>query len=144
VAGDRQATAGPRPGDRAPYGTFSANHGVPTSAFDLIGGTGHHLLLFQGRKPEPAFDANRQAIEELLGRYAVEAPIRVIPTTERQLHQLWGASTARLFLIRPDGHVAFAGFPGQLGGLAAYMDGLYARRPAQTAPGRDGRTDAAE
>jgi 2-polyprenyl-6-methoxyphenol hydroxylase-like FAD-dependent oxidoreductase len=139
VAGDGRATAGPRPGDRAPYGPSSPpRHSVPTRTFDLIGGTGHHLLLFEGHKPEPALGAKRQAIEELLGRYSVEAPIHVIATTERQLHQLWGASTARLFLIRPDGHVGFAGSPGQLAALAAYMDGLYARRPARTTPGPDG------
>jgi 2-polyprenyl-6-methoxyphenol hydroxylase-like FAD-dependent oxidoreductase len=145
MAGDGQATAGPRPGDRAPWSAFlPTGHGVPTRALDLIGGTRHHLLLFQGRKPQPAFDAKRQAIQDLLGRYAVDVPVHGIPATEQQLHQLWGADAARLFLIRPDGHVGFAGSPEQLGGLAAYMDGLYVRRPAQAAPGRDGRTEAAE
>jgi 2-polyprenyl-6-methoxyphenol hydroxylase-like FAD-dependent oxidoreductase len=128
VAGDGGVSGGPRPGDRTPYGPFPpGGHDLP-GASGRIGGTGHHLLLFEGHEPERA-DAGRQAVAALLGRYAVEVDVQVVSATEHQTHRLWGASTARLFLIRPDGHVGFAGGPAKLDALAAYLDGLYVRRP---------------
>jgi 2-polyprenyl-6-methoxyphenol hydroxylase-like FAD-dependent oxidoreductase len=137
VAGERgevPATGGPCPGDRAPFGVFESADAVRDrgagSVFDLIGGTGHHLLLFQGPTPEPALGAYRRAIEEVLGRYAVEAPVHVIAASQHKLHRLYGAGAARFFLIRPDGHVAYTGSLGDLGGLAAYLDGLSGRRQA--------------
>jgi 2-polyprenyl-6-methoxyphenol hydroxylase-like FAD-dependent oxidoreductase len=143
VAGGGRASAGPRPGDRAPYGPFERGGAEDAgSVFDLIGGTGHSLLLFEGPRPDPALDAYRRAVEAVVGRSALAAPVHVIPSRERTLHRRYGAREARLFLIRPDGHVAYAGALEELGGLAGYLDRLYGRPGAATAapPGtpRDG------
>jgi len=84
----------PRPGDRA--------------AFDTVGDTRHHLLVFEGGARAP--------IEDLLRHYTVDVRVHAIPES-------------RLFLIRPDGHIAYAGRPDDLGRLAAFLDRHYARRP---------------
>ncbi len=54
--------------------------------------------------------------------------MHIIPAKARALHGLYGAENARLFLVRPDGHVAFAGTPGDLGSLVTHLDGLFRGR----------------
>jgi hypothetical protein len=38
----------------------------------------------------------------------------------------------RVFLIRPDGHIAYTGPPHDADGLASYLDRLYVRRRTAT------------
>ncbi len=135
VASARPTGPGPRPGDRAPYGRLeSRKDHEPDNVFDVVGGTRHHLLLFEGSTPDPALPTRQQEIETLLGRYAVDIEAHVIPASETTLHARYGARQPRLFLIRPDGHLAFIGSPADLGGLTTFLDRLYARRPTRTVP----------
>jgi hypothetical protein len=82
----------------------------------------------RGTDPDPALYAYRLAIEEVLGRYEVDTSVYLLPTTERRLHELYSARRARLFLVRPDGHVSFAGAPADLGGLVTHLAGLFRKR----------------
>jgi 2-polyprenyl-6-methoxyphenol hydroxylase-like FAD-dependent oxidoreductase len=116
--------AGPRPGDRAP-----CDAAIPV-------GTEHVLLLFEGRRPELALDARRQAIEDLLDRYPIRVTVKLIPASELELHQRYAAGRPRVFLIRPDGHLAYTGPATGCRALAAYLDGLY---PASRSRGYDDR-----
>jgi 2-polyprenyl-6-methoxyphenol hydroxylase-like FAD-dependent oxidoreductase len=120
---------GPRPGDRAPYGVFeSEQEGKRASIFELLQGTEHHPLLFEGLDPDPALYAYRLAVEEVLGRYEVDTTVHLLSTTEAGLLELYGAHLSRLFLVRPDGHVSFVGGLGNLGDLVTYLDGLFPMR----------------
>jgi 2-polyprenyl-6-methoxyphenol hydroxylase-like FAD-dependent oxidoreductase len=144
VAGQPGINRGPRPGDRAPYGHLeSTKDDAPGSLYDVIGGTRHHVLLFEGSKPEPTTLAHRGLIEDLLGLYPVDIRIHAVPTSERSLHTHYGARTSRLFLIRPDGHLAYAGSPNDLSRFAAFLDRLYVRHATtsgrQTEPGQQHR-----
>jgi hypothetical protein len=131
VAGPAAEGKGPRPGDRAPYGILEAVSDGRAGLYDLLKGTGHHLLLFEGLEPNPALDAYRLAVDEVLGRYAVDVSVHVIPAKERRLHEIYGAKDkARLFLVRPDGHVAFVGSLGDLDDLATQMNALFHGRVA--------------
>jgi 2-polyprenyl-6-methoxyphenol hydroxylase-like FAD-dependent oxidoreductase len=131
VAGEPGGNRGPRPGDRAPYGHFESNNdGAPGDLFDVIGGTRHHLLLFEGSEPDPKIPARRRTIEDLLGRYPVDIRIHPVPSSERTLHSRYRVRRPRLFLIRPDGHVAYAGSPDNLSRFAAFLDRLYIRHPS--------------
>ena len=123
---------GPRPGDRAPYGVFETVRDGRAGLYDLLKGTRHHLLLFEGLEPSPALDAYRLAIDDVLGRYAVDTSIHVIPAKERRLHEIYGVKdkARRLFLIRPDGHVAFVGSLGELDNLVTHMNALFRGRVA--------------
>jgi 2-polyprenyl-6-methoxyphenol hydroxylase-like FAD-dependent oxidoreductase len=128
IAREPSSNRGPRPGDRAPYGRFElTNDGAPGSLFDVIGGTRHHVLLFEGSEPDPTILAHRRLIEDLLGQYAVDIGIHAVPTCERTLHSRYGARRPRLFLIRPDGHLAYTGSPNDLSRFATFLDRLYVR-----------------
>ena len=131
VAGPAAEGKGPRPGDRAPYGILEAVSDGRDGLYDLLKGPGHHLLLFEGLEPNPALDAYRLAVDEVLGRYAVDVSVHVIPAKERRLHEIYGAKDkARLFLVHPDGHVAFVGSLGDLADLATQMNALFRERVA--------------
>jgi hypothetical protein len=104
AVGGVASRTGLRPGDRAPCGG-------PRS------GLRHELLLF---------GADVGAVEAVVGRYRVELPVRPVPPSERELWRRYGASSPWLVLVRPDGHVGFAGAdPAELG---SYLDRLYVRR----------------
>ncbi|MEU7749326.1 FAD-dependent monooxygenase [Nonomuraea sp. NPDC049158] len=111
---------GPRPGDRAPYGHLGS---TGESLFDVIGGTRHHVLLFEGPEPGPAA-AHRKRVEDVLRRHPIDVRVHTVPAAEAALHTLYGARQPRLFLIRPDGHIAYAGSPDETGRFAAYLDCL--------------------
>jgi 2-polyprenyl-6-methoxyphenol hydroxylase-like FAD-dependent oxidoreductase len=117
-----RARGGPRAGDRAPYGRFDA---TGNGLYDVIGGTRHHLLVFPGPLGETG--PERDGLRRLLDAYAVEVTVHVVPPGERDLHARYGVRGARLFLIRPDGHIAYIGSPAQLSRLAAYLDRWYPR-----------------
>ncbi|MFG1709791.1 FAD-dependent monooxygenase [Nonomuraea sp. M3C6] len=138
VAGGSGRARGPRPGDRAPYGRFEATRdGAPGDLFDVIGGTPHHVLLFEGAEPGPAVAAHRRLVEDLLGRYPVEMRVHTVPAGEKTLHARYGARGSRLFLIRPDGHLAYTGPPHEIGRFADYLDRLYTRHTTSA----DGRSE---
>lgn len=85
----------------------------------------HHALLFEGPTSDPATTARAQSIEKLLGRYAVEIVIHVVPAGQRTLHARYGVRRPWLFLIRPDGHVAYAAAPDDINSLASYLARFY-------------------
>jgi len=114
-----------RPGDRAPYGVFGDGSGL----YDLLRGTGHHLLLFEGRRRDPArLEAAGDVVEGLLDRYEAPVTVHRIPAEERGLHERYGARTSTVFLIRPDGHVAYRGEATDAVGLKVHLDRLFVGR----------------
>ena len=116
----------PRAGDRAPYARFES---APDSdLFGVTGGTGHYALLFEGLRSGGDLPAQERAIEDLLHRYLTKVGLRTVPVSERRLHVRYRARRPRLFLIRPDGHIAYAGPPDDLAGLAGFLDRIYVRR----------------
>lgn len=120
VAQSGPAKEGPRAGERAPYGLFEAGPEAGKSIFDELTGPDHHLLLFEGLGPDPAGVA-RGEIEGLLGSYRVPVRVHRIPAENSRLHELYGAKRASLFLVRPDGHIAYRGRAVELAGLKAYL-----------------------
>ncbi len=117
-----------RPGDRAPHGLFEDG----SSLYKLLRGTGHHLLLFEGLREDPAgLEATREAIEGLLDRYAAPVSVHPIPTENRELHKRYAAKTSSLFLVRPDGHIAYQGSATDIASLKMYLDRLFTRRGTQ-------------
>jgi 2-polyprenyl-6-methoxyphenol hydroxylase-like FAD-dependent oxidoreductase len=127
VADERIRRAGPRPGERAPFGRFEVTH-QRASIFDLCGGVRHHLLLFEGPTPDPRSSSRRHALEGLLAQYTVDITIHDVPATEPTLHARYGARTPLVWLIRPDGHLAYSGAPDDLDGLRTYLDRIYIRQ----------------
>jgi hypothetical protein len=129
VADERSRRAGPRPGDRAPFGRFEVTH-ERASVFEVCGGARHHLLLFEGPTPDPRSPSRRHVLEGLLAQYAVDITIHDVPAAEPTLHARYGARSPLVWLIRPDGHLAYAGAPDDLDGLRSYLDRIYIRQAA--------------
>jgi 2-polyprenyl-6-methoxyphenol hydroxylase-like FAD-dependent oxidoreductase len=129
VAEARIRRAGPRPGERAPFGRFEVTH-ERASIFDVCGGARHHLLLFEGPTPDPRSSSRRHVLEGLLAQYAVDITIHDVPAAEPTLHARYGARSSLVWLIRPDGHLAYSGAPDDLDRLRTYLDRIYIRRAA--------------
>ena len=116
----------PRPGDRVPYGLFEDG----TSLYDILRGTGHHLLLFEGLRGGTGGGRFQKELSEVLERYEMSVETHRMAAENRKLHELYGAGAPSAFLIRPDGYVAYRGSPGDATGLGSYLDAHFVQRAA--------------
>jgi 2-polyprenyl-6-methoxyphenol hydroxylase-like FAD-dependent oxidoreductase len=139
---------GPRPGDRAPDARTTDGRRV----FDLLRGTHHTLLLFDGAQATEGGYRKLEAIAMEFGARLGDAlrvhvvvpsadrprslgmPVSVIPDAESAIHRAYGAASECLYLIRPDGYVAFRSQPADGGALGAYLGRvLVTREPVSPA-----------
>src|SRR5918995_1189058 len=123
----------PRAGDRAPYGFFET--GSSESIFDTLRGQDHHLLLFegQGRGSMPRdLQDTEEGLRALIGSYEMPIAMNTVRTANRTLHERYGADLPTLFLVRPDGHIAYRGPADDPGALGSYLDGLFLGRGRRT------------
>lgn len=136
--------AGERAGD---YKLLSADKKLETNLYDLLKGTKHKLLLFTGKEP------NAQELDELtkisgnvVYHYLELLDARLI-TVENgtpfdsshfpsiyidkdfKMHKDFGAAKASLYLIRPDGYIAFRNQPARSEDLFEYMSKIFLPRP---------------
>lgn len=137
---------GPAPGQRAvdaPITPVPTDGESPVSVFELFRGTHHTLLLFDGAAATPEGYAN-------LARIATRAADRcrhhlrvhivvphadrpdalagsasVIPDADGHIHRRYGARSECLYLIRPDGHVAFRAQPASERALLDYLERVF-------------------
>ncbi len=128
---------GPQPGQRIPNLAVAGVAGIER-IHDLIRGTGHTLLLFDG---PAASDAGYQRLAEVVqrvrGRYGDRVSCRVVipgeqsPTqlasdcmvhdTQRQLHAAFHAVAECLYLVRPDGYLGFRSMPADGDAVLAHL-----------------------
>ena len=121
----------PRAGDRAPYGFFETGSESGTSTFETLTGLDHHLLLFAGQRPDPAtFEAAARTIAGLLPRYDAPIALHRVPAGNITLAARYGADVPSIFLIRPDGHIAFRGDATDIIPLTRYLDRWFLPRAA--------------
>jgi 2-polyprenyl-6-methoxyphenol hydroxylase-like FAD-dependent oxidoreductase len=132
---------GPRAGDRAPYGFFETGPDDGQSIFEVLRTAEHHVLLFEGGGVEPPGPGRTQGgLRELISAYEAPFQVHEVAAGNRQLHWRYGVGSPSLFLVRPDGHVAYRGLADDLEGLKSYLDGLFVgrrRRLGQNIGGRD-------
>ena len=136
---------GPHAGDRAPDGpSIRAASREKTSLFREFRGTSFSLLLFGGTVRTETGHAHllevARRVEGLAGGMvkthlitgAAGAPEdlvwegSVLLDEARSLHDLYGASLESLYLIRPDGYVAFHSQPAEAEPLIEYLRNNYA------------------
>jgi hypothetical protein len=115
---------GPKAGDRAPYGVFE-QQAQTHDLYDLLKDTRHHLFLFEGFQPTLNAQCIEQELTNLVADYRVALQVHLIRKEERKLHRRFHAEQAVLFLIRPDGHIAYRGPADDLGSLRKYLDRFY-------------------
>jgi hypothetical protein len=136
---------GPHAGDRAPdaRGRHSRT-GAPTRLFDLFRGTHFTLLLFDGTASTAAgyerMAATARRVRTALGddvRIWLVVPghrrpaelddvdLDVLLDPERDAHDRYGAAAESLYLVRPDGYVAFRSQPATVQPVLAYLDAVF-------------------
>jgi 2-polyprenyl-6-methoxyphenol hydroxylase-like FAD-dependent oxidoreductase len=138
--------AAPRPGDRAPDARYHTGHAADGEhrLFDLLRGTRHNLLLFDGAASTPAGYRNLASIagrvRQRLGAHITSHIVvpRISPPpelgwdgsivldAEGDLHRRYGAGSECLYLIRPDGYVGFRSQPADGAALDAFLSGIFA------------------
>lgn len=123
----------PRAGDRAP--DVQLGHGT---LHELLYGTRHTLLLFDGAAPTPSgYETMRsiaRQVRERYGRYVaahVVVPDALAPPAlegesvildpHSTLHARYGAGAECLYVIRPDGHVGYRSQPADPKGLMDWL-----------------------
>jgi hypothetical protein len=131
---------GPTPGARVPDLHFPLPDGTHPRLHPLLRGGHHTLLLFDGAAATEAGYQNLTRIAESAARRladrlhvhiivparerprALPSALSVILDAKGALHRAFSARSECLYLIRPDGHVAFRSQPASEQVLAAYLD----------------------
>ncbi len=135
---------GPHAGDRAPdaHGRHG-DTGAPTRVFDLFRGTHFTLLLFDGPAGTSAgYDrlaATARRVRAALGedvrahvvvpgdrRPAGLSDVDVLLDPDRDVHRRYAAAAESLYLVRPDGYVAFRSQPATVEPLLDYLGTVFA------------------
>ena len=136
--------AAPHPGDRAPdVDLHPPDHHGPRRLFEVLHGTRHTLLLFEGAsrsddaqgRIEALSNLVRERYPRLIDVYLVvptDTTLEALPTgvtplsdTAGLLHHRFGAMTDCLYLVRPDGYVGYRAQPADPDKLAAYLRHLF-------------------
>ncbi len=133
--------AAPRPGDRAP--DVMLNAAATNHLFDVLQGTQHTLLLFTGTHLHQADVSQFETIKTCIqADYAPWIqPYLVVATAESveqtvwnnallldpawALHHRYGAGSACLYLIRPDGYIGYRSQPISSDNLFAYLKQVF-------------------
>jgi hypothetical protein len=133
---------GPGPGARVPDVALEGDRA--SSLFDLMRGTHHLLLLFDGAAATTEGYARLGAIAtrveqrygDAIRTYAVvPAPrrpeglgddINLLPDEDMTLHQHFGCATEGLCLLRPDGYVGFRSQPADEDAILRYLERIFA------------------
>jgi 2-polyprenyl-6-methoxyphenol hydroxylase-like FAD-dependent oxidoreductase len=135
-------TRGPVAGDRVVDGPCQTTNGKSTRLALQMASTKFQLLLFDGFvNSEPGylqFGAIEKNVEEhykdLIDVHVIVPALAKTPKmpkfksllldAERELHNVYGASSECLYLIRPDGYIAFRSQPASWDELSHYLVGL--------------------
>lgn len=128
----------PRAGDRAPDAPVG-----DATLHEVLRGTQHTLLLFDGAAPTPTgYKTMRDiatAVREQYGRYvhvhmvvpaavapeALPEPESVLLDAKRTLHARYGAGAECLYVIRPDGHIGYRSQPAEQESLMKWLSSIF-------------------
>jgi 2-polyprenyl-6-methoxyphenol hydroxylase-like FAD-dependent oxidoreductase len=147
--------AGPKPGDRALDATLLLPNGTEAKRLsEVISGTRHNLLLLHGTAEwSPEIEQHLLNVAETIGcEYPEQVSVllvlpekkvppsfrergRLLLDPDRTLHRFYGAHTARLYLLRPDGYVAFRGDADSTNKLRDYLNVVFAEGGGSPAEG---------
>lgn len=133
--------AGPRPGERVPDVVFETPQGEQR-LYPLLQGTQHDLLLFDGAADTPeGYTGLKALVSQVAGRCGDRVRTRiVIPHATAPevlagedvvcdsaglLHRAFRAGAECLYLVRPDGYLAYRAQPVEPVLLMAYFDKVF-------------------
>lgn len=118
---------GPRAGQRAPYAPITAPDGAG-SVFDLLRGANHKLIVFYAQHVERQRQLAADVAADLRPHVKLIDLIQMpIPPdgTNHAVVDAYGAKDGALFLIRPDGYIAYRGPLDQAERLDSYLKRLF-------------------
>jgi hypothetical protein len=128
-----------KPGERfKDYVLKSVDGGIKTGLYSLLTGALHELLIFTGAEPEVMEIQEISKIAESVKEYGtlIETHLIIgsknipdglpeIPSTwidpHHEMHKDFAAAKATLYLIRPDGYIAFRNQPASATDLEEYL-----------------------
>ncbi len=135
---------GPRAGDRAPdAGPLPRANGTTTRLFEILRSTRHTLLLLADAGSDSATYQRLAALaDEINTRYGqqiisyliaagdetpldIASRVPILFDPELALHQRYGAASECLYLIRPDGYIAFRSSPADAASLHDYLKQIF-------------------
>ena len=133
--------AGPRPGERVPDALYETPRGEHR-LYELLQGTTHVLLLFDGAADTPeGYVGLKALVSQVQGRCGARVRTRiVVPHAEAPevlgaedvvldsaglLHRAFRAGAECLYLIRPDGYLAYRAQPVEPVLLLAFLDKVF-------------------
>ena len=143
VLGWHDFGAGPRAGDRAVDAPLMLHPGrEPVRLFQRLRGTTHHLLLFAGAHATAETHQRLQALADATvrahpGHVAThlivphQLPVdlsgkgEILLDPKGELHHRYGARSACLYVIRPDGYISFRSQPPDSNALASYFTRIF-------------------
>jgi hypothetical protein len=146
VLGWHDFGAGPRAGDRAVDAPLMLHPGrEPVRFFQRLRGTRHHVVLFAGALATAETHQQLQALadeimqahpdrieahlivpHELPEDLVLKGEILLDPTGE--LHHRYGARSACLYVVRPDGYIGFRSQPPDAEALKSYFARIFLQR----------------
>ncbi len=136
--------AGERVGD---YKILSAEKRAEANLYDLLKGTTHKLLLFTGEKPgaqelDELTTISKNIVSNYLGLIdshlvtvkngnPYDSPyfVSIYIDKDFKMHRDFGAVKASLYLIRPDGYIAFRNQPAKNDDLIQYLSKIFLVKP---------------
>ena len=143
VLGWHDFGAGPRAGDRAVDAPLMRHPGrEPVRFFQRLRGTGHHVVLFAGAHATAETHRRLQALADTIlrahpGRLETHLVIahqlsgdltgkgEVLLDPRGELHHRYGARSACLYVIRPDGYIGFRSQPPDAEALSSYFTRIF-------------------
>jgi hypothetical protein len=142
---DRGGSHGPKPGERAPDALVVRMPSRETARlFEVLRDPRWALLLFAGTTPtEHSVTALEKISAPLAKQYGARMAIHLVlcetppvpvhenwaadflMDREHYLHEKYGVNAACLYLLRPDGHIAFRGGLDESAFLRAYLERVF-------------------
>lgn len=133
----------PKPGERALDATLTKTNGEKIRLYDLFKSTEHQLLLFTGLNSLPISNKVLLSIAEFaeqnygkqIDSHLIVSPSTILEGTNRSVNQLndpdlnahrkYGASSVCLFLVRPDGYIAYRAIPPSIETFQTYLQSIF-------------------
>lgn len=129
-------------GERFKDYDLQSTEGESTTLYNLLKGSEHELLIFTGSEPEAKeIDEITKILESakeygpliethlIIGADKIPAGLPQVPSTwidsSHEMHKDFGAAKSSLYLVRPDGYIAFRNQPASASDLKEYLATIF-------------------